>query len=132
MAIKDEQGKPKYDVRPKRRTGGRKRLAADSGMDPGQLSRLLSAERMPDGRFLVGLAEALGTTVNTLFVESGIQPEENAPQTARESVPSPEPTPEAVADAWGLDRAAVRAMFLQLRKDAPASDGQAGSAEAQG
>lgn len=134
LAIKDADGKLKYDVRPGKRTGGKKRLAEDSRMDPGQLSRLLSAERMPDTRFLVGLATALGTTVDELLTESDNYPEQSASQQPPKSVGSPELTPEYVADSWKVDRAATRAMYEFLRKERRTTDeaDHPGGAEAQG
>jgi transcriptional regulator with XRE-family HTH domain len=122
LAIRDVDGKPKYDVRPGKRTGGRKRLAEDSGMDSGQLSRLLSGERMPDTRFLVGLATALGTTVDDLLTESDNYPKQSASQEPPESVGSPPLTPEQVADSWQVDRAATRAMYEFLRKERRTTD----------
>lgn len=134
LEVKDSSGKLKYDVRPGKRTGGRKRLAEDAGMDIGQLSRLLSGERMPDTRFLAGLAQALGTTVDKLLSDSDNYPPQTAPRKQRKSVGSPSITPDEVAKSWGVDPARMRAMYEELRKTPGATTeaDQDGSVEAQG
>jgi transcriptional regulator with XRE-family HTH domain len=135
LEVKYADGKPKYDVRPGKRTGGRKRLAEDAGMDPGQLSRLLSGERMPDTRFLAGLAKALGTTVDALLADSDNYPPQRALREQRESLGSPSLTPDMVAASWGVDPARVRAFFEEELRKTPGATieaDQAGGAEAQG
>lgn len=116
MSITDADGNLKYDVTPGKRTGGRKRLAEDSGMDHGQLTRLLSAERMPDVRSLVGLARALGTTIEDLLGETGSYSKQTSPQEAQKSVRSRLLTPDEVADSWQVDAADVRGMYEILRR----------------
>jgi transcriptional regulator with XRE-family HTH domain len=120
-----------YDID---KRGTMTKLANDAGMSLTTLSRLLSAERMPDTRYLASLATAMGTTVDDLLTESDNYPQQTAPQESRESVGSRPLTPDEVADSWGVDRADVRAMFEILRKK-PASGpnrDQEGRAEAQG
>lgn len=134
MSITAADGSLKYDVTPGRRTGGRKRLAEDSGMDVGQLSRLLSAERMPDVRSLVGLARTLGTTIEGLLAETESYSDQTSPQGAQKSVRSRLLTPDEVADSWQVDAADVRGMYEILRrKPKPAiEDDREGKEEAHG
>lgn len=134
MTITEPDGSLRYDLTPGKKTGGRTRLARDAGMDHGQLSRLLSGERMPDVRLLARLARCLGTTIDTLLTESDNYPAQTPSQQRRESVGSPSLTPDAVADSWGADRADVRAMFEILRKKprSTTADDHDGRAEAQG
>lgn len=127
-----------YDVRPGKRTGARQRLAQDAGIDPGQLTRLLGAERMPDARYFAGLAKALDVSLTTLLVEAGIIPAETLTQEHLQSVRSHPITPDEVADSWGIEddagRQLVRATFesLRARRKQQDTDDQPGSAEAQG
>lgn len=132
--VLDQDGRVKYDLTAGRRTGGRKRLAEDSGMDPGQLTRLLTGERMPDIWPLARLARNLGTTLDALLVESDNYPSQSTSQQLQESVRSPLLTPEAVAESWGVDMADVRSMFEILRKRPAATpdDEADGRTEAQG
>ena len=134
MLVKDASGNLKYDVTPGKRTGGRKRLAEDAGMDIGQLTRLLKGERMPDVRPFVRLAKALGTTAEKLLAESESNPPQSAPQEAQESVRSRPLTPDEAADSWQVDVADVRAMLEILRKKpkADAADDREGREEAHG
>lgn len=116
LQVKEPDGTLKYDIRPGKRTGGRTRLAKEAGMDHGQLSRLLSAERMPDVRPLVRLARLLGTTIDDLLAESESNQLQSAPQAAQESVRSRPLTPDEVADSWQVEPADVRSMLESLRK----------------
>lgn len=126
-----------YDVRPGKRTGDKKRLADAAGMDPGQLSRLLSAERMPDARHFAPLARALHVPLTELLVQSGIIPAESLTQEHLRSVSSTPIAPDTVAESWGIEdeagRELVRAMYERLaRRRLKADDsGQDGGSEAQ-
>lgn len=117
-------------------SGAVTRLAADAGMSQTTISKLLSGERMPDAKYFVGLARALGTDPIDLFVESGILPPQTRSQSAHNPVASPPITPDAVADAWGVDpfgREMVHAMFQRLTapRPEPAERDNIGGAEAQ-
>jgi transcriptional regulator with XRE-family HTH domain len=138
LAVKDADGNLVYDVRPGKKTGGRKRLADATGMDAGQISRLLSGERMPDARYFAPLAKALKVDLQDLLVQSGIVPAETLTQKPQQSVSSRPLTPDEVADSWSIHdpagRELVRAMFEKLRNDVhPPATGndRDGSAEAQ-
>lgn len=126
-----------YDVRPGKRTGDKKRLAEAAGMDPGTLSRLLSAERMPDPRSFAGLAKALRLPLTTLLVEAGIIPAESLTHEHLQSVGSRPITPDEVAESWGIrdesGRQLVRAMYENLAKNRRKAEGtdQEGGAEAE-
>jgi transcriptional regulator with XRE-family HTH domain len=116
------------------RGGDKTRLATDAGMSLTTLSRLLSAERMPDARYFAGLAKALKVNLSDLLVQSGIIPAESLTQAQHESVNSRPLTPDEVADSWQVDRDAVRAMYEFLRKTPRpvAEDDRDGRKEAQG
>lgn len=133
-AIRFPDGTLKYDLTPGRRTGGRKRLAEDSGMESGQLTRFLAGERMPDVRKLAALARCIGTTLDVLLLETDNHPTETAPQAAQESVGSRPLTPDAKAVAWQVGTAETREMYESLRKKPKlvADDDSEGRAEAQG
>jgi len=134
LQVKEPDGSPKYDVRPGKRTGGRTRLAKDAGMDHGQLSRLLSGERMPDVRPLVRLARVLGTTIDDLLAETDSSPEQSAHQGPQESVRSRPLTPDEVAASWQVEPADVRWMLESLRRKpkTAAEDDREGREEAHG
>ncbi len=116
------------------RSGDKTRLAEDAGMSLTTLSRLLSAERMPDARYFAGLAKALKVDLTELLVQSGIIPAESLTLKPQESVSSRPLTPDEVADSWQVDRDAVRAMYQFLRKTpTPVIEADRnGSKEAQG
>jgi transcriptional regulator with XRE-family HTH domain len=126
-----------YDVRPGKRTGDKKRLAEDAGMDPGTLSRLLKAERMPEPRSFAGLAKALRLPLTTMLVEAGIIPAESLTREHLQSVSSHPITPDEVAESWGIQdeagRLLVRAMYERLAKNRQQADNadQEGGAEAE-
>lgn len=125
-----------YDVRPGKRTGDKKRLSEDAGMDPGTLSRLLSAERMPEPRSFAGLAKALRIPLTTMLVEAGIIPAESLTQSHLQSVGSRPITPDEVAESWGIHddagRELVRAMYENFAKRRRNADThQEGEAEAE-
>jgi transcriptional regulator with XRE-family HTH domain len=115
-------------------SGDKTRLARDAGMSITTLSRLLSAERMPDARYLAPLAKALDISPIELLIESEILPPENGSQSGSRGVASTPITPDAVADAWGVDqfgREMVHAMFERLTRPqtpSPAEDDNLGGA----
>jgi transcriptional regulator with XRE-family HTH domain len=122
-----------YDIdRPN--SGDKTRLARDAGMSITTLSRLLSAERMPDARYLAPLARAINVDPVDLLVESGILPDRTQAQPDPKPVASVAITPDVVADAWGVDkfgREMVHAMFERLTRPQPdsgADDTQLGGA----
>ena len=139
-----------YTYEEGRRTGDLQRLADATkqaahrlggnftSMDTASLGRLLRGERMPRPTSLYPLADALGVDYRDLMVEAGIIPPEALGTPTRTRVRS-RPTPDDVAEAWGIKddagRAVVRAMHDRLATktdddtDATNTDG---SAEAQG
>lgn len=125
-----------YDVRPGKRTGDKKRLAEDASMDPGTLSRLLKAERMPEPRSFAGLAKALRLPLTTMLVEAGIIPAESLTREHLQSVSFRPITPDEVAESWGIHdepgRELVRAMYEKLaqnrrKADRDNQEGEAGA-----
>lgn len=126
-----------YDVTKGRRTGDRKRLAQDAGMDQGALTRLLDGERMPETKVFPGLAKALDVSLVDMLIESGIFPAESLTQDPHKSVSSRSLTPDDVADAWGINdpagREMVWGMYERLHRRPPGSENDPPrSAEAQG
>lgn len=126
-----------YDVTKGRRTGDRKRLAQDAGMDQGVLTRLLDGDRMPETKHFPGLARALRIPLVEMLVESGAIPAESLSQDQHASVRSRSLTPDDVADAWGITdpagRELVWGMYERLHKRPQATENdRPGSAEAQG
>lgn len=105
-----------YEV-DKPRSGAKLKLAAEAGMSPSTLSRMLSGERMPDPKYFQGLANALHVPVNEFLVEAGIIGRESLDLRAVLDQPV---TPEDVADAWGIHdeagRELVRAMYERLAR----------------
>lgn len=127
-----------YDVTKGKRTGDRRRLAQDAGIDPGQLSRLLDGLRMPDTKYFAGLAIALHVPLADMLIESGLFPAESLTQDRHSSVRSRPLTPDEVADSWDIHdptgRELVRGMYdrLRSRRAATTENDHPGNAEAQG
>lgn len=126
-----------YDVTKGRRTGDRKRLAQDAGIDQGSLSRLLDGERMLATEHYPRLAAALRVTLVEMLIESGIYPAESLTQDPHKSVSSRSLTPDDVADAWGITdpagREMVWGMYERLHRRPPGTENDPPrSAEAQG
>lgn len=125
-----------YDI-DRTNSGEKARLARDAGMSETTLSRLLAGKRMPDAKYLAGLATAIGVNPIDIFIESDILPAKSRSQDPHKEVASSPITPDEVADAWGVDafgREMVHAMFERLRKRPlhTADHDDVGSAEAQG
>ncbi|MFG3051796.1 helix-turn-helix domain-containing protein [Kitasatospora sp. NPDC048239] len=111
------------------------RLARDAGMSQTSLSKLLAGTRMPDAKYLAGLAAAIGADPIDLFVEAEILPARTRSQPEHNAVASPSITPDAVADSWGVDefgREMVHAMFERLTRHPETNEATPGSAAADG
>lgn len=126
-----------YSYEAGRRTGDLSRLAEATeqaaarlggnftalGVD--SLGRLLRGERMPRPSTLYPLAEALGVDYRELMAAAGILPARVLGPVVAQQAPF-RPTPDQVADAWGITddagRALVRAMFERLASTSEADD----------
>jgi len=94
--VKTVAPRANYDIASPR--GDRMRLAKDAGMSTTTFSRMLSGDRVPDARSLVGLARALGIGLEEFFTESGIA----EPVRPAEAVPSVGAALDAVAGRLGV------------------------------
>ncbi|MFJ5890398.1 helix-turn-helix domain-containing protein [Streptomyces californicus] len=109
-----------YDVSPG--SGGRSALARDAGMSPSSVGRMLDGKTLPAPNQLEGLARTVQTDVRELLVTAGVitdasWPKHANPDVLSASAPSQPPSPEAVADMWGLTEQ-IREMFLGSARQA--------------
>lgn len=118
-----------YDIDGKR-SGGKAKLAEESGVSRGQVGRALAGDSIPDidsqRRLAHAIADRLHTDGNELFremlIRSGVMHADDFPA-EEEGVQRRRLGPDDVADAWGITdsqgRAMVRAMFeVLVRPDA--------------
>ena len=101
-----------YNMAP--RGGGQGRFAADAGIPPASLSRLLRGEGVPDIRTLIQLADALGEPLPDILVRSGAVPAEQlagVQHPARERPITPE---EAAAELGITDPTRVAAFVTMV------------------
>jgi hypothetical protein len=119
-----------YDIQPGKRTGDKQRLAHDADVDPGQLSRLISAQRMPGAETLAAICHVIKLDPMQLLAkiktESGTQAAETRTQGDHKAVLSRALTPDEVADSWGITdpvgREEVRSMHLRHVRPTPGAD----------
>ena len=113
--------------------GAQTRLAAETGMSPGTVSRLVRGRTIPDVESLPPLAKAIGVSALDLLVAAGYLPDEYLEsqqplsETKQSQVGSRPITPEEAADELGITDDVGRAIFLgmvdRLKNSAP-DDGQ--------
>ncbi|TWE17020.1 hypothetical protein FB465_2021 [Kitasatospora atroaurantiaca] len=84
------------------------RLARDSQMDTGTLTRLLKGERIPRPALLWPLSTALQRPYLEMLVESGTIPPEAVAHMPESPVASQPITADALANQWGVTTAAGR------------------------
>ncbi|MFI0934680.1 XRE family transcriptional regulator [Streptomyces sp. NPDC021019] len=103
-----------YDVSPG--SGGRSALARDACMSASSVGRMLDGKTLPMPGQLEGLARTVHADVRTLLVAAGVisdaaWPKGANPDVLSGSAPSSPPSPEVVADMWGLTDS-IREMFV--------------------
>ena len=116
--------------------GAQTRLAAETGMSPGTVSRLVRGKTIPDVESLPPLAKALGLNPLELLVAAGYLPPEylesqqtlsetNQSQVGSEGI-TPEEAAEQAADRLGFTDEVRRSIFLgfvdSLKKTKPVDD----------
>ncbi|MFF4738806.1 helix-turn-helix domain-containing protein [Streptomyces sp. NPDC001262] len=117
------------------RSGAKARLAADSGMSPAAISRVLSGTSLPHPTQLEGLAKALGVPVSELLVKAGVVSEEGL---GVQPTPRPALTLDDIAESLGIHseaniellRGLVRTL-QQVESDATTHPSEGRSVEAQ-
>jgi hypothetical protein len=133
-----------YDVSPG--SGGRSALARDANMSASSVGRMLDGKTLPAPNQLEGLARTVHADVRTLLVTAGVisdgaWPKGANPDVLSGSAPSTPPSPEVVADMWGLTEPGIREMFLgsaqhairlQNQADARRADAERGGALGRG
>ena len=84
------------------RTGGRKKLAADTGMSQTSVGRMLNGQTMPAAEFLEPLGNAIGVHVCVLLEAAGVV----SPGALTNSAPlRPQPpTVQVAAEALGITK----------------------------
>ncbi|WP_234018636.1 MULTISPECIES: helix-turn-helix transcriptional regulator [unclassified Streptomyces] len=97
--------------------GGRKQLAAATGMSQSAVSRMVDGITLPHPNQFEGLARALHTDVWTLLITAGVVSATTSPKYPNQDVGSQsEPiqplTPELAADAWGIHDPSIRSMLI--------------------
>ncbi|MGW5304881.1 helix-turn-helix domain-containing protein [Streptomyces griseoluteus] len=97
------------------RSGGRTAFAADSGISPSTVTRLLRGEMPTDTRILRTLAEAIRVDYPVVLVRAGVlTPDELA--AVQQPSTSPRITPEQAADQLGITDPAERKVFVNMAK----------------
>ncbi|WP_405561882.1 helix-turn-helix domain-containing protein [Streptomyces sp. NBC_01180] len=95
------------------RGGGRTRFAADSGISPSTVGRLLRNEGATDTRVLAAIAETLGYPLGTVLVRAGILTEADLDAISeRRDTTQPPITPEQAADELGITDPQARRVYL--------------------
>lgn len=98
--------------------GSQQRLADETGMSPGTVSRLMRGKTIPDIQFFPAIAKVTGVPPLELLVLAGVFPEDTAEhqrtlsETEQSQVGSERITPEAAADRLGFRDEVRRAIFL--------------------
>ncbi|MFF9410501.1 transcriptional regulator [Streptomyces anandii] len=97
-----------YDVR--RRAGGRAQLAAATGLSLTTISRTLDGKTLPLPSQLTTWATVLNLDHRSMWVESGLMPEQRGPHLAGEGGPiaSVALSPEEAVTAWGITDPIIR------------------------
>ncbi|MBP0456218.1 helix-turn-helix domain-containing protein [Streptomyces montanisoli] len=111
--LHDQLARRGYDLsRP--RSGGKSSFAADSGISPSTVGRLLRGDNITDTRVLGLLAAALHVPLGEMLVRAGILDERELAY-----VRHPEPgerriTPEQAADELGIEDEQKRRLFVNM------------------
>lgn len=92
--------------------GGRKRLAADSGMSASAISRTLDGKTLPRPSQMEGLAKAVNVDIQTMLVRGNVISGESWNDPNEPHVRSASLTPEDAADSWGITDPMIRKMLI--------------------
>ena len=99
------------------RSGGRAAFAADSGLSPSTVTRLLRDEMPTDTRILRTLAEAIRVPYPEVLVRAGVLTAEELAAVQRPTTPpGGRLTPEQAADELGITDPAERKVFVSMTK----------------
>jgi transcriptional regulator with XRE-family HTH domain len=103
------------------RGGGKKALAAATGMSPSSVGRMLAGQTLPEPVHLERLAEVLDVPLMDLLVQSGIVSERLSRRSEAAAFPppaeaSPALTPEVAARALGIRSPDRVQMFTAMAK----------------
>ena len=110
------------------RSGGRTAFAADSGISPSTVGRMLRGDSVTDTRVLGLLAQALHLPLGEVLVRAGILDERELA-----AVRDPRPgerriTPEQAADELGIEDTQARRLFVSmtetLQRSSPTEKGR--------
>lgn len=116
------------------RGGGKTNLARDAGLSLSTISRLLTAERMPDATAFEPLAKALRVPLRELLIRSGIVSEESLTHVSGNALRSRPITPREAAEDLGIrdpeDVALFESMVKRLRRHQAGSRDNAPGGEA--
>ncbi|MEV5509022.1 helix-turn-helix domain-containing protein [Streptomyces orinoci] len=82
--------------------GGQTRFAADSGISPATVSRLLRGDGLPDLRTLNALSEALQVPLSEILVRAGVLSPEDLARTATRPIHPESITPTQAARELGI------------------------------
>lgn len=104
-----------YDLRPG--GGGRAAFAEATGMSISAVGRMANGKTLPLPHHFESIAETVNVDVNVLLVAGSVISVRTPPTQAYADVASPPrmstpPSPEDVADMWGLVEPGIREMFV--------------------
>lgn len=100
--------------------GSQQRLADDTGMSPGTVSRLVRGKTIPDVESIPALAKAIGLDPLDLLVKARylpadfLEPQQTLSETSRSQVGSEGITPEEAADRLGFHDEVRRSIFFGM------------------
>ncbi|MFE5851977.1 helix-turn-helix domain-containing protein [Streptomyces sp. NPDC056500] len=93
------------------RGGGKSRFAADSGISPATVGRLLKGDRVTDFAVLELLSTALRIPLGEILVRAGML-DRSELRAVRSPAPSPRITPDQALDELGITDPAARTALL--------------------
>lgn len=96
------------------RSGGKTAFAADSGISPSTVGRLLRGDSVTDTRVLGLLAAALHVPLGEVLVRAGILDERELAYVRQPQPGERRITPEQAADELGIDDEQARRVFVSM------------------
>ncbi|MEU8721478.1 helix-turn-helix domain-containing protein [Streptomyces antimycoticus] len=96
------------------RSGGKTAFAADSGISPSTVGRLLRGDNVTDTRVLGMLATALHVPLGEVLVRAGILDERELAFVRQPQPGERRITPEQAADELGIEDAQARRLFVSM------------------